>query len=110
MTEKLDTRILLEKSVSDTDELGGVIESWQTIGTVWANVRYLKGRELVEAKQLSGEAQAVFTIRYSSDVAGLCASDRITLRGQVYAIVAPPLPIPGGRPEKLQIFTKLNTC
>lgn len=104
--EKLDARVTLERSSRDTDDLGGITETWQTLATVWSGVRFLKGRELVEAQQISGEAQCVFMIRYSEQVKVLDVDDRITYQSAKYAIVAPPIPLPAGRPEFLQIFTK----
>jgi len=103
---RLDTRITLQEVSTTTDAVGGAVESWTDIATVWAERRNLKGRELVEAGQRSAEAETVFTIRYSGAVAGLLASGRIKAGAVYFAIVSPPLEIPGGRPEKIEILAR----
>lgn len=68
---------------------GGEQQSgWMQEMTVWANVRWLRGAEVVIAARLAGRQPAVITIR-KSDVASEITTDwKMVLAGADYAIRA----------------------
>lgn len=48
--------------------MGDVTSQWQAIGTCWASVEPLSGRELMLAQQIQAEATIRVRMRYRSDV------------------------------------------
>lgn len=101
----LDRRAILQQGVEDTDSSGFPVTTWVTLATVWAGRRNLKGREAVEATAIVAEADTVFTVRHSTTTSRLDTSDRIKL-GSEYFQILNLTPIPGGRPEKIEILAK----
>jgi SPP1 family predicted phage head-tail adaptor len=58
-------RVQLQQLGPETfDSFSQPIVSWQTIGTYWAYVRPLQGRELVVAKQIKAELTHAVTFRW----------------------------------------------
>ncbi len=102
----LDTRITIQTMASAPNDSGDVVETPSTLATVWASKKFLKGRELIEALAVYDEVECLFTIRYSADVSGTTSKHRILSQGDFFDIVGDPLPVPGGRPTKLLIYTK----
>jgi len=101
---RLDTRITLIRIGHEKSE-GERTETKTTIATVWAEKREVKGREFEQAQQIASETDTKFTIRYSSTVSDLSSKDRIKIGTDKYDILE-VLKIPGGRPRKLEIYTK----
>ena len=67
---KLDRPITIQqKTSSSTNELNEAVYTWTTFASVWALVRQLSGRELVEAQQVAANASIELTIRYFPGVA-----------------------------------------
>lgn len=102
---KLDQRITIKRPSTERTFTGGHKYAYSDFKTVWAEIRYLKGRELVEAAQRFAEVEVKFTIRYSGEVSSVTAKDIISHNGVEYDILA-ALPIPGGRPEKIEILAR----
>ena len=71
----LSRRLVLEAPVRVPDGAGGVIESWASLGTVWAEVRPRSGRERAQA------GEPVSTMGY-----------RIVVRGAPVGSVQRPAP------------------
>lgn len=103
---QLDTRISIQKVTTAVNDSGDPVESVEPLSTVWSSMKFLKGRELIEAKEIYDEVECLFTIRYSSDVAETSAKHQVTAKGEVFNIIGDPIPVPGGRPTKLLIYTK----
>jgi SPP1 family predicted phage head-tail adaptor len=68
---------------SSADDFGQDAPAWSTVGTFWAEVRPLAGREAIVAKQLRPEATHTITLRSSAALAGLTSDARATYRGRV---------------------------
>lgn len=62
---RLDRRVLFQRPVETDDGHGGVEVGWAPITQVWANYRYLRGGETVQAARLSGVQPVVITVRNS---------------------------------------------
>ena len=71
----LSRRLVLETPVRVPDGAGGVIESWASLGTLWAEVRPRTGRERAQA------GEPVSTMGY-----------RIVVRGAAVGSVQRPAP------------------
>lgn len=80
---KLDRRITIEAAVESRDEFGGATVTWQQTAEVWAEVKWLRGRELFAAQQVTPEAQLQFRIRWLD---GLTTGMRIEHDGEHYGI------------------------
>lgn len=61
---KLNKRILIQKRVCEVDENGFEVEFWQDVKTVWANMKNLNGRELIEAQGNNSKVTKKAIIRY----------------------------------------------
>lgn len=107
---KYDTLITFERATPSTSPGGDVTSTWVAIarGQVWSSRKFLKGQELVEAKQIVAEVEAQFEVRFSTDVAGVVPKDRINDHGNLYDVLE-IIPIPGGRPERLRVLVKRRT-
>lgn len=83
---KLDRRITLKQQSNSLDEFGQKLDQWSDIVTIWANITPDKGGE----KALSGEIRASdvnkFKIRYSSVIASISPTWRISYQGKEYEI------------------------
>ncbi len=81
----LRQRITLERLSTFVNESGFETESWEEVGTVWAAVTNLHGREYFAAAAVQAENTVKFTIRY---LKGMDCSMRISFRGKHYNIIA----------------------
>lgn len=61
---KLHTRLAILENTPTTDEFGHDVESWKSIGFAWCSLMLLKGRELVEAKQIREDVSHKIVTRY----------------------------------------------
>ncbi len=82
---RLDKRIGIKDITQSPDStFGDIVDSPFTVGTFWAKVEHLKGRELFEAQQTVGEVTTRFTVRWRSD---FTPKMTITYDGKTYDIV-----------------------
>ncbi|MDF7648097.1 phage head closure protein [Erwiniaceae bacterium L1_54_3] len=81
---KLRHRITIQQPVkSQSPTTGGVIDTWQSIGDVWAEVAASSAREFTAAMAVQSEITTRITIRYRADVT---CKHRILYRGKTYNI------------------------
>lgn len=104
---KLDTLIQIECPAVTPGAMGDAVTTWSPLASPFAEVRNLTGRELVEAQQIVAETDTKFVVRYSSTTRNANARCRIRVpsSGAEYDILE-NLPMPGGRPERLEILAK----
>ena len=103
-TGKLDQRIAIQRVTTTTNDMGGLVETWTTLATVWAEVRAVGGAEAYEAMRTTGRGRYSAMIRWRGDDAGqpyFTPRDRVVWRGREYGIAA-VLP-KGGRNEALEL-------
>lgn len=105
---RLDSKITISTKTFST-VAGERIESWATLGSVWAEVREVKGNEFEQAQQIASETDTKFIIRYSSDVSGISAKDKIVFRNNKYDILE-VLKLPGGRPDRMEIYAQWKSA
>ena len=65
---KLRYRVQIQAATEGTDKLHGVTETWTTAVTVWASLRDLSGRELVQGEATEGQTTAEIGMRYNTTV------------------------------------------
>lgn len=82
----LDQRVTLERLSGGVDELGQPLpDEWTAIGSCWASVRPLLGREYIAAQAVQSEVSTKVTIRYRP---GITPADRVNHEGRIYNITA----------------------
>lgn len=64
----LKRRILIEQVGRARDAVGGQVEAWGELATVWAKVEPLSATERYWRQQTAGQASHRVTIRYRTDV------------------------------------------
>ncbi|NWG24475.1 MAG: phage head closure protein [Pseudorhodoplanes sp.] len=64
----LNRRLALEAPLETPDGAGGVVRSYDTVATLWAQVTPVSARGEVEAERLGGAVTHLIRIRRSPDV------------------------------------------
>ncbi|MBI6550216.1 phage head closure protein [Xenorhabdus lircayensis] len=82
---RLRHRITIEGIKTDRTPMGGVTKKRYLVATVWAEVKFISGRELVASKAVLSESIARFWIRYRDDID---TTMNIVFRGKTYTIQA----------------------
>lgn len=82
---ELKHRITFQRFVTNINENGFEVETWEEYKTVWAAVSNLSGREYYQAAAVQAEKTVKFTIRYLSS---LTADMRILFEGKQYNITS----------------------
>lgn len=84
---KLKQRILIQKGVSKTDEVGNVIQQWQDFYSCFASVKTIGGKEQQKGDTEEQHSVAV-AVRFCKQLSELSAVDyRIVFRGKTYNII-----------------------
>ncbi|CDH18565.1 phage head closure protein [Xenorhabdus bovienii] len=102
---RLRHRITLQKNKSTRDTFGGVINNWEDVAEVWAEVIAISGRELVASGAVLSEATVRIWLRYRDDIT---TTNRIVYQGasthgKTFAIVAV---IPDPKHTRLELLCK----
>ncbi len=80
----LKDRVSIERKVTEQNDLGESVESWQVWQQVWAGVEQTRGGEVVQAGQVHALTTHLVTIRH---IGGLNTAMRIRLEtGQILNI------------------------
>ena len=82
MPNGLDQRITFQRKTRIADAMGGAVEAWEDVATVWANVRSNRGQEYLRGERVAAEAEYTFKIRYRS----VNETQRIVWDGEAYNI------------------------
>ena len=82
---QLEQRIVIERLVEGSDELGQPYNDWLPIVTTWAHVEPLTGREFIAAQAAVSEITARVRLRYRP---GITTADRIIHDGTTYGITS----------------------
>ncbi len=67
-TGRLRTRLHIEESVETRTDDGGVSSGWASIGTAWAWVRGLRGKELFSAQMINPLTTHKITMHYRAGI------------------------------------------
>jgi SPP1 family predicted phage head-tail adaptor len=86
----LNKRITFLEQSNTQNSYGETENIWNEFANVWANVEFLHGRELFQAKQIHPETTAKVKIRYRQ---GILSKMRIKYGNRILEIVAPPINI-----------------
>ena len=102
-----DRLIAIHQNSSVTNDAGIAVDAWVTYSTEWAKVKHNRGQESDQAGQVVGSSELTFTVPYNNSSKIVDNSYRIVLDGIWYDIME-TAPIPGGRPEIIEIKAKQN--
>ncbi|HEJ7889809.1 TPA: phage head closure protein [Serratia liquefaciens] len=81
---KLRHRIILQKPVKVQDPTSGeMIDTWQDVSNLWAEVSPLSAREFVAAQAMQNAVTTRIKIRYRRDIS---VKYRILFRGNIFNI------------------------
>lgn len=80
----LKKRVTILKQVRVSDGQGGFTETWQEVGTVWAAIEPISGREYYEAMQLASDVTHRVRMRYMD----LTPHEKIKYDDRVFDIIA----------------------
>lgn len=83
---KMDRRITIQRATITRDEYNAEVPGWADLATVWASYEPIKDGERFRAGERAAELSARFHIRYSSQVSGVTAKDRLTFEGRTFEI------------------------
>ncbi|MDC9582710.1 phage head closure protein [Xenorhabdus sp. PR6a] len=102
---RLRHRITLQKNKSTRDTFGGVINNWEDVADVWAEVIAISGRELVASGAVLSEATVRIWLRYRDDIttANRIVYQGASTHGKTFAIVAV---IPDPKHTRLELLCK----
>ena len=82
---KLDQRVTIQRLVEGVDDYGQPINEWQDVGSYWAAVEPLQGREFVALQAAVSEITARVRMRW---VPGIHATMRVIHGAVTYGISA----------------------
>ena len=82
-------RVAFDRRVdAQSEATGEVTPDWVPIGTVWAKVEPLRGREALIDGGVRDEMDTRITCRYSPQLAAVAPKDRALFNGSIYNIVS----------------------
>jgi len=81
----LNRLVTVQRKSGDKDGLGQSTLIWIDFAVVWANIRYLSGKEYLVGQVEVSKAIASIRIRYREDIT---AAMRVLYRGAIYNIAA----------------------
>lgn len=77
-------RITIQQLTTTKGDRGGVVKTWTTLATVWAQKVHQSSREFFAAQKVNAETTDLFIIRY---LAGVNAKMQVVYDGRTYDIV-----------------------
>lgn len=80
---ELRQRVFIQQPVTEEDGYGGKPVTWITVGSAWAKVEPLSGREYFFAHQIQAEVSHRITLRYRQDVR---EDMRLSVNGRILEI------------------------
>lgn len=85
---KLDKRLDIEQPISTQDASGAPVISWLPVGTMWASIEPIKGREALTANQSLAVMDTRIKVRAHPLLASINAKWRVKYNGVIYNIVS----------------------
>lgn len=65
---RLDARVTIQRRVQSQDDFGEVLNGWEDVATVWAQVTALRGEELFAAQQVQSKVDHRIRVRHSPGI------------------------------------------
>lgn len=86
---RMDQRITLRRVTRAQDDLGGTVETWADLLTVWAQIKPLSGREETDAQRVNPVTRFKAVIWWKGDCNSApyyTAADKVVWQGREYGI------------------------
>lgn len=80
----LKHRLEIQRETVTRDEVGGIIQTWATIATVWGGLRQMTGGELMHARAVHARATHRIIIRRYE---GLTPKDRMKFGSRYFNLI-----------------------
>ncbi|PHM24126.1 phage head closure protein [Xenorhabdus budapestensis] len=98
-------RITIQKNEQTRSPGGSVIKTWVDVAEIWAEVKYISGRELVASQRVLSEVTVRIWLRYRNDIttAHRIVYQETRTHSQAFAIVAV---IPDAKHTRLELLCK----
>ena len=84
----LRSRITVERKTQQENQFKDTPEKWESVADVWASIQPLRGREQIEAQQITGRTTTKITARWDSRLAAVGADFRIKHGERTFNIVS----------------------
>jgi len=86
----MNRRIILQRPSTAQDTYGGPVRTWTDLGTFWAEIQPLSGRELESAQRMASEVSHQIVVRYQAIFADTrqVAGYRAVYRSRIFNIHA----------------------
>jgi SPP1 family predicted phage head-tail adaptor len=81
-------RVVIERPIDSTDDLGDAITTYTAVATVWASVEPLRGEERFEAQQVTADVTHRIRFRWGSVIAGMTPKYRLRQADQVFDVLS----------------------
>jgi SPP1 family predicted phage head-tail adaptor len=87
---QMNRRITLQRPSTAQDTYGGPVRTWTDLGTFWAEIQPLSGRELESAQRMASEISHQIVVRYQAIFADTrqVAGYRAVYRSRIFNIHA----------------------
>lgn len=82
---ELRERIAVQRVTNTRDSMGGVIQTWSTVYTLWASVQPMSAGEQFRRQQIQAAADWKIIVRFKN---AITITDRIVWRGRTFQISA----------------------
>jgi len=100
-----DTKAIIKRPVFTTNALGERSATFEEVSTEWVELRWLRGKEAEQAQQITSEVEAKITCLYHAALESLAPEYQVLIGTDIFDVLE-ALPIPGGRPVKVEILAK----
>ncbi len=99
---RLRNRVTILRRIDSNDPSGGHSQAWEEVGSMWAGIEYLGGREYFEAGAAKGEVDVRIVARSGPEIR---VSDRIQYRKRLFDVQSVPLDATG-RGREVRVMCK----
>jgi len=72
---KLDKRITLQSRSTTTDIYGQPLNLWSDVATLWANIKYVGGREKLRSGVVDINIDVTIAVRYAEQISNVKETD-----------------------------------
>jgi SPP1 family predicted phage head-tail adaptor len=80
--------VTIDRPVDVQDATGDPVRSWVALGTFWASIEPLRGREFVAGGAIRAEMDTRIRLRWSKKLDEVNERYRITFQGKIYNVVS----------------------
>lgn len=100
-------RVTFERSTVAANSMGDPVPSWSSLGTFYARVEHLAGKERFASQVQQHGSDYRITTRYNPDIASLDEGDRATWAGKTFDVRN--VVDVEGRNKELHIFATVHS-